>query len=219
MKIIFGKGRSIVMNDKYFENDEYWKKHINKELEPDIWIDEYREYFSNRGNCLELGCGIGQFSKRLIDYGYNVISSDISDIALNKVKEFNKNIIKVDMRKKLPFNDNSFDLVFANLSIHYFSDSDTKMLMKEIKRVLKNDGLFVGSVNGLEGYNVIKNTAIEIEKHYWFNKGKYIRLFDEEDLKKYLNVFKIKLVEKRETTRFNHKKNYFIFIVQKHRKQ
>lgn len=30
------------------------------------------------------------------------------------------------MQEKLPFSDNEFDLVFANLSIHYFSDKDTK---------------------------------------------------------------------------------------------
>ena len=81
----------------YFKNDEYWKEHINKELEDDIWIDEYMDYFSNSGKCLDLGCGIGQYSKRLMEYGYDVISSDISDIALNKVLEFNKNIKKLDM--------------------------------------------------------------------------------------------------------------------------
>ena len=28
------------MND-YFKDDEYWKEHINKKLEEDLWIDEY----------------------------------------------------------------------------------------------------------------------------------------------------------------------------------
>ena len=119
------------------------------------------------------------------------------------------------MRKNLPFLDNSFKLVFANLSIHYFSEEDTKRLILEIRRVLKDNGLFIGSVNGLEGYQVIKDTAQEIEYHYWFNKNKYIRLFDEEDLKKFLNIFMIEKIEKRETVRFNHKKNYWIFICKK----
>lgn len=150
-----------------------------------------------------------------MSYGYEVTSSDISDIALEKVKEFNSNVIKLDMKEKLPFSDNEFDLVFANLSIHYFSDKDTKKLMLEIKRILKKDGLFIGSVNGLEGYEKIKDTAIEIEKHYWFNKNKYIRLFDKEDLKKYLSIFNITNIEERETIRFEHKKNSLIFFVKK----
>lgn len=203
------------MKDTYFKNDEYWKDHISKEIEEDIWIREYKEYFNRKGKCLDLGCGIGQYSKELMSYGYEVTSSDISDIALEKVKEFNSNVIKLDMKEKLPFSDNEFDLVFANLSIHYFSDKDTKKLMLEIKRILKKDGLFIGSVNGLEGYEKIKETAIEIEKHYWFNKNKYIRLFDKEDLKKYLSIFNITNIEERETIRFEHKKNYLIFFVKK----
>lgn len=203
------------MKDTYFKNDEYWKDHISKEIEEDIWTREYKEYFNRKGKCLDLGCGIGQYSKELMSYGYEVTSSDISDIALEKVKEFNSNVIKLDMKEKLPFSDNEFDLVFANLSIHYFSDKDTKKLMLEIKRVLKKDGLFIGSVNGLEGYEKIKETAIEIEKHYWFNKNKYIRLFDKEDLKKYLSIFNIINIEERETIRFEHKKNSLIFFVKK----
>lgn len=203
------------MKDTYFKNDEYWKDHISKEIEEDIWIREYKEYFNRKGKCLDLGCGIGQYSKELMSYGYEVTSSDISDIALEKVKEFNSNVIKLDMKEKLPFSDNEFDLVFANLSIHYFSDKDTKKLMIEIKRILKKDGLFIGSVNGLEGYEKIKETAIEIEKHYWFNKNKYIRLFDKEDLKNYLSIFNIINIEEREIIRFEHKKNYLIFLVKK----
>ena len=203
------------MESKYFKNDEYWKKHINEKLEDDIWIKDYKKYFSGKGICLDLGCGIGQYSKELMSYGYQVVSVDISDTALEKVKEFNSNIIKIDMQEKLPFLDNTFSLVFANLSIHYFSDKDTRKLMDEIKRVLRQDGLFIGSVNGIQGYEKIKDTAIEIEKHYWFNKNKYIRLFDEEDLTKYLNIFKILKIEEKETTRFGHKKNYIVFFTQK----
>ncbi len=203
------------MEDNYFKNDEYWKEHVNKKLEDDIWIKDYKQYFSGQGKCLDLGCGIGQYSKELMNYGYEVISADISDIALKKVKEFNDNIVNVNMKEKLPFIDNSFDLVFANLSIHYFSDNDIKKLMNEIKRILKQDGLFIGSVNGIQGYEKIKDTAVELERHYWFNKNKYVRLFDKEDLNKYLGIFEILNIEEKETIRFEHKKNYLIFFVKK----
>lgn len=198
------------MNNDYFKNDDYWKDHINKEIEDDMWIEEYRDYFKIPGKCLELGCGIGQYSKELMNFGYEVISTDISNIALNEVKKFNSNTMIVDMSKSLPFESNSFDLVFANLSIHYFDDRTTKGLMNEIKRILKKDGLFIGSVNGTEGYNVIKDTVIKVENNFYFNKNKYIRLFDEKELRKYLDIFNIELIHKLE-----HKKNYYIFIVRK----
>ena len=202
------------MND-YFGNDEYWKEHINKNLEEDIWIDDYKDYFDKKGLCLDLGCGIGQFTKRIMDYGYSVVSADISNIALNKVKEFNNNIINVDMRKNLPFKNDEFDIVFANLSIHYFSDIETKNLVEEIRRILKKDGLFIGSVNGIQGYEKIKETAEILDHHYYLNKGKYIRLFDVQDIEKYLSNFDILKVEEKETIRFEHKKNYIIFICKK----
>jgi len=195
----------------YFKDDEYWKEHINKNLEEDLWINDYKDYLST-GLCLDLGCGVGQYSKWFMENGYEVISSDISKIALEKVKEFNSNVVNVDMREKLPFEDNKFDVVFANLSIHYFSDSDTKNLMNEIKRILKEDGLFIGSVNGIQGLEKIKETAQELDYHYYYNKGKYIRLFDVEDVKKYLNIFDIIKIDERETVRFEHKKNYIVFI-------
>ena len=48
----------------YFKNDEYWANHINKDLEEDLWIEEYKIYLDSKGKCLDLGCGIGQFSKQ-----------------------------------------------------------------------------------------------------------------------------------------------------------
>lgn len=199
----------------YFKNDEYWSNHINKDLEEDLWIEDYKTYINSTGKCLDLGCGIGQYSKQLIKYGYDVISADISDIALNKVKDFNKNVVKLDMRDELPFQDNEFDLVFANLSIHYFSDEDTRKLMLEIKRILKEDGLFIGSVNGIEGLKVIENETKEIEYHFYKYKDKLIRLFDISDIKKYLADFNIIKIDERETIRFKHKKNYIVFIAKK----
>lgn len=201
--------------EDYFKNDIYWNKHINKELEEDFWIDEYKTYFKSNGKCLDLGCGIGQYSKKLMGYGYDVVSADISDIALNKVRDFNKNVVKLDMRNDLPFQNSEFDIVFANLSIHYFSDTDTKKLLLEVKRILKDNGLFIGSVNGIKGLKVIKDEAKEIEYHFYEYKDKLIRLFDISDIKKYLSIFKVLKIDEKEIKRFNNKKNYITFIAEK----
>ena len=31
----------------YFGNDEYWKEHIHKNLEEDMWIEEYKDYLNS----------------------------------------------------------------------------------------------------------------------------------------------------------------------------
>ncbi len=199
----------------FFKEDEYWKDHINKELDDDFLLEEYEEYLGKSGTCLDLGCGIGQYTKKFMDYGYEVTSADISKIALDVVREFNPNVVNVDMREPLPFEDESFDIVFANLSIHFFSDADTKNLISEIKRVLKKDGLFIGSVNAIQGLEVIKDTAKELEHHFYYYNDKYIRLFDVEDVKNYLSILDIKKIDEKEMIRFTHKKNYIAFIAKK----
>ena len=131
------------MND-YFKNDEYWKEHINKKLEIDMWIDDYKNYFENSGKCLELGCGVGQYSKRLMEYGYEVTSTDISEIAIEKVKEFNNDTKIVDMSEKLPFEDESFDLVISHTFLTAaFCFEQAIMEMKRVAKV----GSLIGTVN------------------------------------------------------------------------
>lgn len=150
-----------------------------------------------------------------MEYGYEVTSTDISETALREVKKFNKNTKIVDMTERLQFESETFDLVFASLSINYFDDKTTKQLVSEIKRVLKNDGVFIGSVNGKEVLEVINETAVKLEDNFYFNKDRYIRLFDKEEIKKYLSMFQVQLIDKRETIRFSHKKNYYVFIAKK----
>ena len=71
------------------------------------------------------------------------------------------------MTDKLKFNDNEFDIVFANLSIHFFNEKDTQNLLNEIHRILKPNGLFTGSVNSTSAYEFIKDYVTEIEKYYY----------------------------------------------------
>ena len=203
------------MYSDYFKKDKYWKEHINKKIENNMWINNYKKYFNSKGKCLELGCGIGQYTKRLIEFGYDVLSTDISKIALNEVKKINKNVLLLDMNSKFPFNNNTFDLVFANLSIHYFNNDDTIKLCNEIYRVLNSGGMFIGSVNSIKGFDVIKDEAKTLERHFYYYNNKNIRLFSQDDLKKYLEKFKILELKEEETIRFNHKKNYIIFIAMK----
>ena len=196
----------------YWKADEYWKQHVHRKLEEDIWLDDYCSELPPSGKALDLGCGIGQFSRVLMGYGYTVTSADISDIALAEVRRFQPQTVKLDMREPLPFADETFQLVFANLSIHYLSDAETKTLISEIKRILAPGGMFVGSVNSMRGFEYIRETAQELEHHYYWNTDRYLRFFDEADLRSYLSPFASCRVEARETVRFENPKNYLAFL-------
>ncbi len=199
----------------FFGEDTYWKRHIHRRLEEDMWIEDFRTLLPESGKALDLGCGIGQYSRRLMEYGLDVVSADLSDLALEKVSEFNPNTRKLDMRHPLPFADREFQLVFASLSIHYFSDAVTRKLMAEIRRILAEGGMFVGSVNGIQGLTGIREIAEEIEPHFYWVEDRYARLFDKEDLIRYLDGFTSVRIEERETIRFENKKNYLVFLARK----
>ena len=116
------------------------------------------------------------------------------------------------MNKPLEYDDNEFDIVFANLSIHFLSDENTRKLMSEIKRILKPNGIFVGSVNSTKAYEFIKDHVIELEDNFYDSNGRTVRLFDEESFDKYfVNYENIMLIEK-ENDRFGKKKNKWDFI-------
>lgn len=53
-------------------------------------------------------------------------------------------IIQEDMSKKLPFDDESFDIIFHPVSNCYVEKVDT--IFKECYRILKKGGIFLGGI-------------------------------------------------------------------------
>ncbi len=208
--------------EKNYWNDTYWKKHLSDhqgeklDFLSDLWIEKYAHIFNRipKGKALDLGCGLGQYTKYLMNKGYDVISSDISIEVLDRLKNDipNANVIQLDMSEPLPFEDNSFDLVFANLSIHYFDKKTTISLLKEIKRITKNEGYFIGSVNSSKTFKFIKNVAIELEKNYYFENGRNVRLWNQEQFDEFFKDFVIEELHEVETTRWNKTKIMWEFV-------
>ena len=107
----------------------------------DLWLNEYKadlEKFKNT-KFLDLGCGNGADTLYLIERGYKVISVDYSKGAINNI---NLNIegseAKIlDMNEKFFFEDNSFNIIIADICLNFFNEEKTIHIMNEIKRILK----------------------------------------------------------------------------------
>ncbi len=209
-------------NSKEYWNDTYWLDNI-KNNKTDFLKDNWMEKYKNEINNLEykvaidLGCGIGQDTKWLLDRGFDVTSCDISDIALNKLKELvpNSKTMQVDVKEKLPFDDNSIGLINANLSIHYFNMETTIKIFNEIYRVLKPNGLFIGRMNSDKNDGYIKETTKEIEKDFYYDYGRYFRLFNKEQFNMLTKEWKIIVLNEDITVRLNRKKALWEFILEK----
>lgn len=182
------------MEDKKYANvwnelhKDFKKKNVTRY---DDWLKEFEDIvLSVNGEIIDLGCGVtGNNTLYLIEKGKGVVSCDFAIEALNEVSKIpGSKTLLFDMREKFPFEDNYTDLIIADLSLHYFNDSDTKKIISEIKRVLKPGGhlfLRLNSTNSTEYKSIIKNKIIQIEPHFVFSNNMEKRFFDEDDINKY----------------------------------
>ncbi|WP_415230946.1 malonyl-ACP O-methyltransferase BioC [Psychromonas sp.] len=94
------------------------------------------------GNCLDLGCGTGYFSEKLLNESaiQSLVCFDMSVGMLNFLQN-NRNLaaccIQGDM-DLLPFADKQFSTVFSNLAVQW--SCDLNQLLIQLKRILKSGG-------------------------------------------------------------------------------
>jgi len=115
---------------------------------------------------LDFGCGDGRYSIKFAD-ARKVIGIDISkpmielaNASLKKSDLKNIEFLEAD-GNKLPFDDNSFDIVFSNFVLVHFKD--IRKPLKEIYRVLDKKGVFIATVNNAAFTDaVVRNSLIKI---------------------------------------------------------
>lgn len=97
------------------------------------------------GSILDIGCG--SYPLNLINtifnhkYGLDRLDNSFD----NSFKDYGINLIKFDMEKenKLPFKDNSFEVVTMLAVFEHIEPSKLEENISEIYRVLKKDGVFI----------------------------------------------------------------------------
>lgn len=208
-------------NGKTYWDEEYWNKKLNKEkvdFTEDNWIEKYRDILNaiHKGKALDLGCGLGQDTLFLTKEGFDVVSADISLRALFELKKKcpNATTIQLDMTQKLPFEDATFDLVYANLSTHYYNKKDTMYLYNEVKRILKKGGYFIGRVNSDKTNQNVTASFEKIEENYYFNK-RYFRYFTKEQFDSLFLGWDIIVLQENKIERWEKPKVLWEFIVRK----
>lgn len=131
---------------------------------------------------LELGCGAGEAAIYFAKKGAKVVATDISKGMLEvvqKVAKKHKVILETQqcLSHRLPFEDESFDIVYAANLLHHIELEPTLM---EVKRVLKKGGVFI-SWDPLH-----HNPIINIYRHI----AKDVRTDDEHPIKmKQIKIF------------------------------
>ena len=174
---------------------DYWnethKKYSQGEIVYDNWLDNYQFIINKcKTAVLDLGCGVGNDSLYLIERGFKVIACDYSEIALEKIKKDLSNVETklIDISQKLPFANNTFDLIIADLSLHYFDELTTTKIMLEIKRILAPHGHLIARVNSISDINYGAGKGQKLEENFYFVDGYNKRFFDINDAKKFFSI-------------------------------
>lgn len=144
-------------------NNSHWESRVQQYLASD-WSHQpspfalfAMEYFPANAVILELGAGAGQDGLWFAKNGAEVTITDATSKGFDEINKRAKSmgarnitIVQIDVSTLLPFEDNSFDVVYAQQVLHYFDDSLTHKIMAEIARVLRPGGIIAALVNSIE---------------------------------------------------------------------
>jgi SAM-dependent methyltransferase len=161
---------------------------------------------------IELGAGLGRdtifFAKNSIhvsalDYSSTAIKIINKKISEKKLSKFVSTKI-FDVRKKIPFEDNSVEACFSHmLYCMALSTAQLKYLNSEICRILKPGGINIYTVRHTEDGDY-KNGTHRGEDLYE-NDGFIVHFFSEEKVRKIIDGFNVINIEKFEEGRFPRK--------------
>ncbi len=138
------------------QSGQHWNNKIPEYLKqswsnsPSPFARFVKPYFKTNAKILEIGTGAGQDGLWFCSQGYDVTLTDASDVAFDSIRAKSKSEIKlekVDITKTLPFQEGSFDVVYAQLVLHYFNDEMMNFIISEIQQVLSSGGLLACMVN------------------------------------------------------------------------
>lgn len=193
-------------------SQEQWNK-LHEFYQKHWWIKEHNyfaeeivRYLPETGSMLCLGDGQGADSRFFADQGYRIVSTDISDVGLetNRVESADRDpkqytVEILDLSEPFPHSDETFDAVYAHLSIHYFTHAVTEQIFNEVWRVLKPNGIFAALSNSTTDPEY--GTGTKIESDVFFINEMQKRYFSVESMRGFGKKFDIVLCDDQGHTR------------------
>ncbi|MDD3301696.1 MAG: class I SAM-dependent methyltransferase [Patescibacteria group bacterium] len=186
-----------------------WEKEYQKPLlvtkkeGPQNFIVQFLKYLKKEKGLpmsdlrvLDLGCGTGRNSNYLAERGNLVFGLDLAANALKLASERAEKAglseqtkyLRQSIGDKLPFEDNSFDLILDITASNSIKSSEREVYLKESSRVLKPGGFMILRTLCKDGDQNAKklletNPGGELDTYFLKDLGITERVFSEVDLK------------------------------------
>jgi SAM-dependent methyltransferase len=132
------------VNMEVWSSGNFVKEYASRDLRPAEIIMLVRHATAFTGQVLELGCGAGRLTGYLVDLADSVHGIDVSPAMIDYCREtYPGGTFSVeDLRDLSRFKSQSFDVVVgANNVIDVLGDSERRLVLREIGRILKPEGI------------------------------------------------------------------------------
>ncbi len=94
--------------------------------------------------CLSVGSGVGLIEAYMVDKGYDVDLQECQSASFSYLKSKDAKVKKYWVSQDLSeLPDAVYDVVWTNLVLYCMKDEDIKKIVKNISRILKEDGIFI----------------------------------------------------------------------------
>lgn len=165
-------------------NWDRWYKKKGYKVEPEI--PRINRLMKNKDpKILDIGCGHGRHVIYFAAKGYQVYGIDSYGPVLKRLKQHLSRMglaasLKThDFTNGLPYPKGQFDLVIATRSIHHATSSNVGKILREINRVIKDQGLLFLQIPDYEASQVLENIWMEYGRpitHKWIEPHTYVPL-------------------------------------------
>ncbi len=106
--------------------------------------------YRGEGNFLDVGCGGGSYLYRLKQWGWNVFGVETSKVGADQARSLGLNVHHGQI-KNAGFPESFFDVIRLNHVLEHLTDP--KGTFREIKRILKPDGIVYITVPNTRSFN------------------------------------------------------------------
>jgi len=173
--------KSKIATDTYEKIAEIYTKQYFNDLTDTPYIDEFLAKLPKAGKVLDVGSGPGQFSKYMMDKGFEVEGVDFSREMVATAQKMVPGVKfqYVDMRL-LNFENNSFDGLLIAYSLIHIPSEDIPATLKGFNRVLKSGGYLLIIAQEGEADKLVDEPFMPSEKMFFnfFTKERLATLLE-----------------------------------------
>lgn len=149
--------------------------------------EELNTVQSRNMNILEIGCGDGSLWSENMDAIPGNVSITLTDVSEGMLRDARRNIGPRDKRfsfkvadcNKLPYKDESFDIIIADHVLFYCED--VGKAAKELSRCLKSDGVLISSTYGTSHMQEISRLVSDFDDRILLSKNHLYEKFGKEN--------------------------------------